>query len=155
MLRSSHSIGFQCAIQCGPQTAERHNPARKYFAVHKQSRRTIDPKRLSHAHGLLYSLIILGIDAGLEVVGIKLVVCALLRCDSVQCDKALIERLLRVDRALIAMNLVDKTPESVGVLGGKAVSVYGGMNCPRMVGQRKVLVDEGHSIAIFIQDLRE
>ena len=72
--------------------------------------------------------------------------------DAIERGKLGVVTLFRIHFSLVGMDIVGEIPIGVLVLRRQAVGVHRGVGGPGMnLRQRKVLVDERHAVAIFLQ----
>src|SRR5580698_2041580 len=108
------------------------------------------------AHGGLYGVLVLRLDAGLQLGLVQVVLLTLLCGQAVERPELLIPSLLRTDLTLIGVKIVSHLPVGVTALRSQTVGIDGGVRGPGMnFGQGIVLVNEFHAVAIFLQNLRK
>src|SRR6266704_5778607 len=118
-----HTSLLQSAIKAGTKFVNRHRPI-QFLPVDEQGGGSADAYLFAFAKRSFDRLVILCLDAGLELRHIHLMLFALGYGDAVQCGKLGIAAFFGIHIFLIAMDVVGKIPVGVVALRSEAVGVY-------------------------------
>src|SRR5712692_6996277 len=146
---------LQGAIKNGTKFADRQRSLH-LLSVDKQGRSGAYTKRFSLPNGSLDHVLILRLDARLELGHVQIVFLPLQQCQAVKRCELAVAAFFRIYFSLVGVDVVGEFPVRIATLRSQAVGVRGGVRGPGVnFGEREVFIDENHAIAILLEQLRK
>ena len=153
MLRGRDPCILQCVIERRAHLVGRHS-AIELLAIDEQRGSGIHAEIISFFHGGAHRLVILRLEAGLELRLIEIVFFRLLHGEAIELRVFPLASFVHGDGVLIGVEKIGVVPIGVTGLSGQAIGIDGGVNGPGVnLLQWVILVDDQQAVAVLLENL--
>src|ERR1019366_2089381 len=152
VLRRRNAGILQRLVERESYLIRRHSSI-QFLSIYKHRRSCVHSDGFSFAHRGAHSLIILGLDASLQLRNVEIMLLSLQRGQLIEFCILAVAAFFAADRVLIAVQVIGIVPVGVTVLRAQAIGVHRRVHRPGVnFFERVILVDKKDAIAVFLEE---